>query len=258
MSDRFTTIELEKKDRLALIKLKRPPLNIINLQMIEELQKSLDSIKEDDNLCLLVIKSGIEKVFSAGADVKEHLPDKVEELIGKFERLVSTILYFPKPTLCIVDGICLGGGMELAMACDLVIASEDSELGQPEIKVGVFPPIATSLYPRIANLRQVSMLIFTGKRIRAEEALTYGFLNEVVSRDKLEEKTNEIVNRILENSSVVLMHAKKAMLNSLEHGLLSSIRRSSQIYLEELMKTEDAVEGLKAFLEKRIPIWKNK
>ncbi len=258
MPEQFKTITLDVVDRLAIIKLSRPPLNIINLEMMDELLSALDEAREKAGIGVLVLRSGVDGVFSAGADVREHLPDKAEMLIKRFEQLIKAIIEFPRPVLCVVQGRCLGGGMELAMACDLVIASETAEFGQPEIRVGVYPPAAAALYPRMTALKHAAMLIFSGKIIKAEEALKLGLVNEVAPDAELEEHVKTVIDSLLSNSSIVLGYAKKALREALSLPLGDALRRSSEIYLEELMKHEDPVEGLRAFLEKRRPVWKGK
>jgi len=254
----FKTISLEIRDKVATITLARPPLNIINLEMMQELEKALDELSAKHELNTLVIRSGIEGIFSAGADVREHLPEKADELIASFENLVKKLIAFPRPTVCVVDGKCLGGGMELALACDLVVATREAELGQPEIRVGVYPPIASALYPRIVGLKHAAMIILSGNTVKAEEAYRIGLVNMVVEKGELDKAVDELVKTLSGNSGVVMQYAKMAMLASLNNPLEHALRRSSEIYLNQLMQTEDSVEGLKAFLEKRKPVWKNK
>ncbi len=256
MSMEFKTIKLDFKEESTTITLFRPPLNIINLEMLDELSKALDSAVNRNGV--LIIRSGIEGVFSVGADIKEHLPEKVEQLITGFERIVSNLISFPRPTICVVEGRCLGGGMELAMACDFVISTEGAEFGQPEIRVGAFPPIAAALYPRLSGLRAATMLILTGRTINARQAKALGYVNEVVAREKLNAAVDELVKSLIQNSTAVLACAKKAIIESLNMGVENALRNASEIYLKELMKTEDAVEGLKAFIEKRKPQWRNR
>jgi len=254
----FKTIKLDVGERVSTITLSRPPLNVINLEMMDELSKALDGLAENERLAVLTVKSGLDGFFSAGVDVREHLPETAEQLIRKFESLMWKMFSFPAPTVCVVDGRCLGGGMELAMVCDFVIASDAAEFGQPEIKVGAFPPVAAALYPRLTSLKNVYMLALTGKTIKASEAKQMGLVNEVVERQRLEEFLTSLTQQLLANSSAVLRYAKKAILSTLSLNIEQALTKTSDIYLKELMKTEDAVEGLKAFIEKRKPAWKDK
>jgi len=256
MSKEFQTIKLDLKDGLTSITLFRPPLNIINLEMLGEISEALDNAVDSSRV--LLIRSGLDGVFSAGADVKEHLPEKVDQLITEFNRVVWKIISYPRPTICVVEGRCLGGGMELAMGCDFVIAAEGAEFGQPEIRVGAFPPVAAALYPRLSGLRAATMLILTGRTIDAHQAKDLGYVNEVVARERLDAAVDELVKSLTQNSSAILAYAKKALTESVNMGLENALRRAEEIYLKELVKTEDAVEGLKAFIEKRKPQWRNR
>ncbi|MEM1943154.1 MAG: enoyl-CoA hydratase/isomerase family protein [Candidatus Caldarchaeum sp.] len=258
MTQSFKTITIDFKDRVSTITLTSPPLNIINIQMMDELSEALGKLATNTELAALVVKSGVDGVFSAGADVREHLPEKAEQLIRKFENLIMKLFSFPAPTICVVDGRCLGGGMELAMVCDFVVASEAAEFGQPEIKVGVFPPVAAALYPRLTSLKNVQTLILLGKTVKAAEAKQLGLVNEVVEKQRLEEVLKSFTDQLLANSSAVMRYAKRAVLSSLELSFEQALAKASDLYLNELMKTEDAVEGLKAFLEKRRPLWRHR
>ncbi len=257
MTAEYKTIKVEQRENVAYLILSRPPLNIINLEMINELSQALDELASKRELNALVVKSGLDSIFSAGADVKEHLPEMAEQLIKGFEKMLEKLIYFPRPTICVVDGKSLGGGMELAIACDFIIASEKAELGQPEVRVGVYPPIAAALLPRLIGLKNAAKIILTGDTITAWEAYRIGLVNEVAKPEELEGRLNTFLNSLTRNSGIVMHYGKKALLEGLELPLKKALDNASEIYLKELMQTEDAVEGLKAFLEKRRPQWKN-
>jgi cyclohexa-1,5-dienecarbonyl-CoA hydratase len=160
-------------------------------------------------------------------------------------------------TTASVYGSCLGGGCELAVFCDLIIASEDAKFGQPEIQVGVFPPIAAQIMPRIIGRKAAAELIFSGKIISAAEALNMGLINRVVKEEDLEKETEAFLKPYTKLSSEVLRMTRKAMMSGLRDDLEPSLQIIEDIYINQLMKTRDAHEGLKAFLEKRKPEWKN-
>jgi cyclohexa-1,5-dienecarbonyl-CoA hydratase len=162
------------------------------------------------------------------------------------------------PTIALVNGAALGGGCEVAAFCDLVIASEKAKFGQPEIKVGVFPPIAAVMFPRIMGMKKAFEMILTGENIRAEEAKEIGLVNTVLPVDNFEEESKAIINRLTNLSSAVLQITKKSLYEPLGSKYEDAVKMVEDIYLEQLMKTEDANEGLRAFLEKREPVWKNK
>ena len=190
-------------------------------------------------------------------DVGEHMGDLAPKMIGIFHRMFRLMDGLGIPTAASVYGSCLGGGCELAVFCDLVVATEDSKFGQPEIQVGVFPPIAAQIMPRIMGRKAAMELILSGKIISGEEALQMGLVNKVVTRDELETATAEFVKPYLKLSAEVLRKTKKAIMAGLRDDLEPSLKIIEDIYLDELMKTEDANEGLNAFMEKRKPVWKN-
>lgn len=251
-------VRVRRDGDVASILLSRPPLNILNLAMMEELSSQFDRLAEDKGVGVTVLESALKDVFSAGADVREHLPASAERLIRTLERLVLQILAFPQPTVAVVRGKCLGGGMELAMACDFVLAGDQATFGQPEVAVGVFPPVAAALYPRLVGLRRAYEVVLTGRILTAAEAASFGFVTSAHREEGLEAARQNLVNALTSKSRVVLQHAKRAALEGYSLGLEEAVRASSDRYLKDLMGTEDAVEGLNAFLEKRKPAWKHK
>ncbi|MFO7784025.1 MAG: enoyl-CoA hydratase/isomerase family protein [Thermodesulfobacteriota bacterium] len=253
----FEFIEAGIRDGLGTITLNRPPVNILNIAMMEEINGVLkDWQGERDMKALLIDAKG--KCFSAGVDVGEHTGDLAPKMIEAFHGMFRLLDGFEIPTVASAYGSCLGGGCELAVFCDMVIASDDLKIGQPEIQVGVFPPIAAQIFPRIIGRKAAIELILSGKVIGPDEALRLGLLNKVVSRDELEAETGAFVKPFLKLSAEVLRKTKKAIFAGLRDDLEDSLVPIEKIYLDELMKTEDAQEGLKAFLEKRKPEWKNR
>jgi len=254
----WKNISLETEDRVMTIHLNRPPLNILNLELMNELMDALTSIAKKREAGIVVLRSELDGVFSAGADVKEHLPESAEKLINSFEQLINQLITFPRPTVSVVQGSCLGGGMELALACDFVFATERAVFGQPEVKVGVYPPAAAALLPRLTGLKNTYRLLLTGQSISAAEAASMGLVTFLVREEELHQRLRKFLNELLENSSAVLEFAKRAIYENLALQLDEALHRSSQLYLEGLMKTEDAAEGLNAFLQKRKPVWKHR
>lgn len=251
-------VHAEREGAVASLLLSRPPLNILNLAMMEELLSHFGRLAGDPDVGAVVLQSEVHGVFSAGADVREHLPADVERLIGTLERLVLQMIEFPRPTVAVVRGKCLGGGMELAMACDFVLASDKATFGQPEVSVGVFPPIAAALYPRLVGLRSAYDVVLTGRTLSAAEAASMGFVTSVHGEEGLEAALRELLTSLTSKSRAVLREAKRATLGAFSLPVEQAIRTASERYLKELMATEDAVEGLNAFLEKRKPAWKHK
>jgi cyclohexa-1,5-dienecarbonyl-CoA hydratase len=252
----YKHIEVAIKDGLGVITLNRPPVNILNIAMMEEINNALDSFQENKDL-KVVLFNAKGKCFSAGVDVGEHMGDLAPKMIESFHGIFRRMDKLGCLTIASVYSSCLGGGCELAIFCDLVVASEGAKFGQPEIQVGVFPPIAAQIMPRIIGRKAAVELIFSGKIISAEETLKTGLINRVVKEGDLEKETEEFVKPYLKLSAEVIRLTKKAMNSGLRDDLEPSLGIIEEVYLNKLMKTHDAHEGLAAFLEKRRPEWKN-
>ncbi len=250
-------LTVRREGEVATVLLSRPPLNILNLAMMEELGAECERLAADEGVGVVVLESVVPEVFSAGADVREHLPASAEKLIRTLERLVLQIIACPHPTVAVVRGRCLGGAMELAMACDFVLASDRATFGQPEVSVGVFPPLATALYPRLVGLRSTYDVVLTGRTLTAAEAGSMGFVTSVHPEDEMDEARRALLATLGSKSRAVVSQAKRAALEGYSLWLEQAVRTSSDRYLKELMRTQDALEGLNAFLEKRKPAWKH-
>jgi cyclohexa-1,5-dienecarbonyl-CoA hydratase len=252
----FKLIQTELKDGVATLTLNRAPLNVFNIEMMEEINSYLEGLKKEKSLKLLVIQA-MGKAFSAGVDVGEHLGDLVYKMIEVFHRMFRLMDALKVPSLAVVNGSALGGGCELALYCDMVIATEKAKFGQPEILVGVFPPIAALIFPRMIGRKKAMELILSGETISAQEALTMGLINKVIPETSLAEEMNGFIEKFKRLSGIVLKLAKEATLAGLNDDTDKGLKTIEKIYLDRLMKTHDALEGLKAFLEKRKPTWKD-
>jgi cyclohexa-1,5-dienecarbonyl-CoA hydratase len=252
----YEHLDVVFEDGVGTVTLNRPPVNIMNIAMMEEINAALDSWKGKKDL-KAVLFNAKGKCFSAGVDVGEHMGDLAPKMIEVFHGMFRRMDNLGVLTIAAVYGSCLGGGCELAIFCDLVIASESAKFGQPEIQVGVFPPIAAQIMPRIIGRKAAAELILSGKIISAEEALRIGLINKVVKEEELADETNAFLKPYIRLSSEVLKITRKAMMSGLRDDLEPSLQLIEDIYLNQLMKTHDAQEGLKAFLEKRKPEWKN-
>jgi len=252
----YQHIEVSLNNGIGTITLNRPPVNILNIAMMEEINNVLSSWQGNKDLkAVLFNASG--KCFSAGVDVGEHMGDLAPKMIDVFHGIFRRMDRLGCLTMASVFNSCLGGGCELAIFCDLVIASEGAKFGQPEIQVGVFPPIAAQIMPRIIGRKAANELIFSGRIISAEEALKIGLINRVVKDADLEKETEEFVKPYTKLSAEVIRQTKKAITAGLNDALDPSLGPIEEIYLKKLMVTHDAREGLAAFLEKRKPVWKN-
>ncbi len=255
------TLIYEKKDYIAWITLNRPEVrNAQNDTMRAELVKVLEDCRDDDNVRVIIITGAGDKAFSAGADISEF-PKKMpaDWLRGKGSlRAVDLIREIPKPVIAMVNGFALGGGCELAMACDIIIASENAQFGQPEIRVGVIPGAGgTQILPRLIGEKKAKELIFTGNLITAKEALELGLVNKVVPQEKLKETVIEMANALLQHSPVILKLAKIAINKAWETPLTVGLSYERDLFAMGF-GTEDQKEGAKAFLEKRKPEYKGK
>lgn len=252
----FKHIETEFKDGVAYLTLNRPPLNWLNIEMMEEINAYLQGLINEKTLKLLVLRA-LGKAFSVGVEVADHLGELAPKMIETFHRMFRLMEAVKVPSLAVVQGAALGGGCELALYCDMVIATERAKFGQPEIQVGVFPPIAALILPRMIGRKKAMELMLAGDSISAQEALTLGLVNKVVPDGSLTEEVEAFVGKFSKLSGVVLRLTKEAALSGLNDDLDQGLMNIEKIYLEKLMKTSDAMEGLKAFLEKRKPKWKD-
>jgi len=253
----FKTIVVKEKDMIGRITFNRPPLNILNIEMMKEINNALKEFQKRNLKVLIFDANG--KAFSAGVDVSDHTKDKVNEMIAVFHDIFTNLNKINAPTIALVNGAALGGGCEVATFCDIVIASEKSKFGQPEIKVGVLPPVAAAIFPKLIWSKKALELIITGETISANEAKDLGLVNHILPVENFEVEAEKFVNeKLASNSAVVLQLTKRAFLEGTNANYAESIKKIEDIYLNKLMKTNDANEGLKAFLEKRQPNWKNK
>jgi cyclohexa-1,5-dienecarbonyl-CoA hydratase len=252
----FRHIQTELKEGVATLTLNRPPLNVLNIEMMEEVNTFFESLLTEKALKLLVIQAA-GKAFSAGVDVGEHLGDLVYKMIEVFHRMFRLMDALKVPSIAVVNGSALGGGCELAVYCDMVMATERAKFGQPEIQVGVFPPIAALAFPRMMGRKKALELILSGDVISAQEALALGMINKIVPEGSLAEEAKGFIEKFKKLSGIVLKLTKEATLAGLNDDMDRGLKVIEKIYLDRLMKTHDAIEGLKAFLDKRKPAWKD-
>ncbi len=234
----------------------RPPYNILNIEMMNEMIDCLDALSKEPTLCVVVITSA-GKAFSAGVDVGEHKEDMVEEMISTFSRLFKALWSVPAVTVAAVTGSALGGGCEVAIGCDIVLASEAAKFGQPEVAVGVFPPMAVAVFPKLIGRNLTIEWLLSGDIYSAQQAYEIGLINRVFLVDSFKDDLDKYCKKFTRQSAAVLALTKKALDITYEKNARDGMKLADNIYLEELMKTKDAREGLTAFLEKRKPVWGN-
>jgi len=252
----YKNINVRIEGGLGTITLNRPPVNVLNIEMMNEINDILkDWIEKRDLKVVLFNTEG--KCFSAGVDVGEHMGDLAPKMIESFHGMFRLMDQLGAVTVASVYGSCLGGGCELAVFCDLVIADDTAKFGQPEIQVGVLPPIAAQIMPRIIGKKAAMDLILSGRIVSAQESIGMGLINKVVAKGDLSHETDEFIKPYLSLSAEVIRITKKTIKAGLRDDFEPSLKVIEEIYLNELMMTNDAQEGLKAFLEKRTPEWKN-
>jgi cyclohexa-1,5-dienecarbonyl-CoA hydratase len=242
---------------VARISLTYAPLNVIDIAMMEELTESLKEIEARPDVSIIVLR-GEGKAFSAGVDVAAHTPDKVEEMLTKFHGVIRSLVATKKVTIAAVHGNCLGGGAELAMVCDMVFTSHSAQWGFPEIKLGCYPPVACTALAALVGQKRAAELILTGRTISGAEAAEIGLANRAVDESQLNAAVEECIEHLRKLSSVALAIAKKTSYAWDAMHFDKGLARAEKIYFEELMKTEDAQEGIRAFMEKRDPKWTGK
>ncbi len=256
MSD-YKLIRIEESPGRLDIVLNNPPVNILNIAMMREICDALEKAALIEGLKLVIFRSEANH-FSAGADVSEHQEDQVVDMIGAFGRMFRCMSRVPAVTMAVVNGSALGGGCELATFCDIVLASDKSKFGQPEIMLGVFPPVAVVTFPILVGRNRSLELLITGKIISAGEADKIGLINQVYTAAEFKEKVDEFISSILSLSASSIALTKKAIDCAMYQPVMEAFRHADREYIEELMQTEDAREGLTAFLEKRKPVWQDR
>ena len=257
MTGEYRNIECDFRSEVARVSLKRPPLNIIDIPMLGELERALAHVHSESAAKVLVVDHE-GKAFSAGVSIQDHTPAKVRDMIERFHGVLRLLKSLALPTLALVDGMALGGGCELALFCDIVIASDRATFGQPEIKLAVFPPAAAVIFPQLVGRNRALEVLLTGDMIDAAEAKALGLINKVFPAPEFRQKADEFIGKFSSLSAPVLRLTKRAVDRALHANLTEALASVEELYLGELMRTEDAHEGLNAYLEKRKPVWKNR
>lgn len=249
-------VKLEIADGLATITLDRPPVNVLNMTMMAEFNGVLEKVfTRNDTAALLIRASG--KAFSAGVDVADHSADRVGEMIRLFHGIFRKLARTDALTIAAVQGAALGGGCELACFCDIVLASDRAKFGQPEVQVGVFPPVAAAMFPSQIGLKKAIELVALGATIDAAEAHRIGLVNQVFPAAEFDSGVAGFMEGVRRLSRPVVRLAKRATTHAAREHILAQLEQAEQLYLGELMQLSDAHEGIAAFLEKRTPQWKH-
>ncbi len=254
-TSRFATLALEYDGPVARLSLQHPPLNVITTGMMAELVAALEEAAHHPGISTLVLR-GSGGGFSAGVDVAAHTPEKVRDMLVGFHSVIRSLIACKQVTIAAVHGNCLGGGAELAAVCDLAFTTASAKWCFPEISLGCFPPVAAAVLSAVIGQKKAADLILTGRTISGAEAAAMGLANECVPDSQLEGRVHETCERLSGLSPTSLALTKKALYAWDSIHMDKGLARAEKIYLEELMQTQDAHEGIRAFLEKRKPQWK--
>lgn len=259
IKSQYQHIRFTIDDRVARVTFARPPVNIFNIAMMREINDALNQCAHQRELVAIVFNAAAGcRAFSAGVAIEEHVEETIFQMLDSFHAIFRSLEQLARPTLAVVDGAALGGGCELVAACDIVIASERARFGQPEIKLGVFPPVAAVLLPQVIGDKRARELILTGELIEAAEAARLGLVSYLVPPNQLEQKTTELLSKFRQLSAAALELTKEAIDLGRGRSLDVALKAVENLYLNELMKTHDATEGIKAFIEKRKPEWQDR
>jgi cyclohexa-1,5-dienecarbonyl-CoA hydratase len=253
----MTRLHTSENDRVVTITLAHPPLNVIDIPMMEELTATLAEVTKRDDVCAILFR-GEGKGFSAGVDISAHTPDLIEEMLAKFHSVIRAIAKSEKVTLAQVHGNCLGGGAELALMCDIVYTDIDATWGFPEIKLACYPPVACAALASVIGQKRAAELIFTGESFSGEQAMNLGLATASFTTAELSQQTERTLDRLRALSGSALKMAKRAFYGWDAMHLDKGLARAEKIYLEDLMKTDDVREGVQAWTEKRPPKWKHR
>jgi cyclohexa-1,5-dienecarbonyl-CoA hydratase len=256
----YKFIRWDESGTVARLTMARPPQNVMNIEMLNEMTAAIEGLNHREDVRLIVLEAATEceGYFSLGVGVEGYTEQLVFQMMDAFHNVFRAMMDVSKPVLAVVDGVASGAGSELAAFCDLVIATESAQFRQPEIKLGVFPPLGAVVYPRVIGPRRAMEFLLTGEPINARTALEIGLVNRVVSRADLEATVNAMVHRITDESGPVLQLLKRVIFQGTWMPFAEALKRAQDIYLNQLFELEDSQEGLRALLEKRKPVWKNR
>ena len=247
------TIHVRMEGRTAWITLDRPPLNVLNIGMMRELDVALGRVAAECDF--LVLQGAGPKGFSAGAEVGDHVPERVGEMLGVFHGVFRRLARAECLSIAAVSGLCLGGGMELATFCDFVVATEAAKFGQPEIKLACYPPVALVTLPQLCGMRAAMDLILTGRTVDGREAQRLGLVTRLAPEGQLAATVESLLGELSGLSGTVLRLTRKTLWRLHADAFETQLDEAERIYLGDLMKTKDAPEGIRAFMEKRAPVW---
>jgi cyclohexa-1,5-dienecarbonyl-CoA hydratase len=256
----FKFIRWDDSGIVARLTLNRPKQNVMNIEMLGEIVRAIESLSAREDVRMIVLDAApeCEGYFSLGVGAEGYTHQMVFQMMDAFHGVFRSMLEVSKPVLAVVEGVASGAGAELAAFCDLVIATEQAQFRQPEIKLGVFPPMGAVVYPRVIGPRRAMEMLLTGDPINAFQAQGMGLVNRVVPKEKLKETVDALVKRISEQSGPVVGLLKRVVFEGTWRPFEEALKRAQDIYLNQLFDLQDSQEGLRALVEKRKPVWKNR
>jgi cyclohexa-1,5-dienecarbonyl-CoA hydratase len=245
---------------VARLTLNRPATNnSLTIRMMQEMAQAIESLHDAREVHVIIIEASRDsKAFCAGVALSDATSERAFQMVESFHAIFTAMLDISKPVVTVVNGPAVGAGCELALFGDLVIASDKAVFAQPEVRAGLFPPIAAIILPHLIGPKRALQMILTGERITAAEALRLGLVNRVVPEAELEKTLQAFLAQVSEQSAPVLAMAKKVIFQSIGLPLAQAMKKSADTYLNQLMELEDSQEGLRAILERRKPVWKNR
>ena len=254
----YRFIQLDIAQGIARLTLNRPPANVLSIDMMQDVNNALESLEYRRDVKLVQL-SGAGKYFSAGFDLNDHFGDRAYIMLESFRKIFESLAKLDKPTLSVVAGPALGAGSLLASGCDICLAAEKAaKFGHPEIKGGVFNTVGAALLPRLVGRKKAFEMILGGASVTASEAERIGLISRACPDDKLEAEAAALVQRFQESSAPIMQYARRAITGGLDQFFPDAVRHAEDVYLNQLMATEDAEEGLRAIIEKRKPAWKDR
>ena len=254
---RYQYLKLEIGSEAATLSLNRPPDNLLNIAMVEELNEALTELRGHRNLEVLVVR-GAQQQFSAGFDLDDLVPQRLQRMLQLYMRVFESLRMMDVVQIAAVQGQARGAGFEIALGCNLFVASDDAVFAVPETGMGMFPHIATAILPRIAPRRKAMEWVLTGNTISAQELHHHGVVNRLLSKNDFDNQLAAFVNDITSKSGPILALAKRAQFEAYYSTFPEAMSRAQSLFLRDLMDLKDAAEGLQAAREKRAPEWKNR
>jgi cyclohexa-1,5-dienecarbonyl-CoA hydratase len=254
----YRHIQLDTTAGITRIALNRPPANVLSVEMMQDLNTALESLEYERGIKLVVF-TAVGKYFSAGFELGDHQGDRAYVMLESYRRIFENLAKLDKPTLAVVAGPALGAGNLLAAGCDMVLAAaQNAKFGHPEIKGGVFNTVAAVLLPHLIGRKKAFEMILGGMSLSAAEAERIGLITRAVPDDKLDVETTALIQRFQESSAPVVQLVRRAIWGGFDLALPEAIRNAEDVYLNQLMATQDMEEGLRAIMEKRKPAWKDR